>query len=126
MKKCNELYQKTFVMKDTSTENLMRNNFRYNYYYDGYVKRFPVWKDGKYTTLECFFILHKNESDSSQIDKEVSIDVRDEHNNFYTPFYEYNQGYEEMIKRINERVMRILDQIGASEKRVSRERSVNV
>lgn len=96
---------------------LLSNNFHYNKYFsdedgDVYTYRFPVFKYGRYTTLECELRVVVNEN-------EINIDVYDYNTrDKYAPFYYCEYGnFDRIMKIINTNIKKELKRLGTKERK---------
>ena len=100
----NKLLRKDWILPCRQVSDVTKLGFRYMYNHEGYVYRFPVNKHGKYTTLECKFIVYRSENDPDQVDPHVHIMVYTEWGTIYPPFIEYNLGTALFIRKINNKI----------------------
>ena len=81
---------------------VLKKDFKWNWFYKGYVYSFPVHKYNNKPTLECKFIIYPNENYENVLCNKVQIEVFDlNSDNFYAPFYNYDKCYLEFIDSIN-------------------------
>ena len=111
-KKVEYISNNTYIKPEITKDWLIKNNFRYNSFLsDGedniYTCRFPIHKNGFFTTLEC-------ELSCIESNGQITADVyhygtRDK----YTAFYCVEYGnYEPMIKTVNNKIKSELEKLG--------------
>lgn len=110
----NEIPQKEYRHRAKDRKDLIRQGFEYSFFYDGFIYRFPVYKHNYKTVLECQFVIYKgyDEFEHEILNPKVQIDVINIHTNgFYPPFYEYNNGYKQLVEMINVKIINKLQEL---------------
>lgn len=108
-----QLINNTYKLKNPDKNKLQSLGFRYSVKYSTsdcaiYYYRFPVHKYKTYTTLECEIYVNTSSGD-------VEINVYDENNNIYPPFYNIECGnYEPLMESVNHKIVSELKRIGVS------------
>lgn len=119
----NKIINTEYIHHINNIGYLKRIGFNWNNYYKGFVYRFPVYKDGYRTTLECLFIIYMDDDyENKQFNKikllnKVQVEVVDpNHDGYYAPFYSYNNGYKDFIEKINKKILRKMKRLNITEK----------
>lgn len=106
---------KEYKLRNPDKKILVKYGFKYNKAtstsgQEIYVYRFPVHKYKQYVTLEC-------EMSVNITDNKVKINVyKWDTNEEYSPFYANNYGcFEELIKRINNKIKSVFHSINVEE-----------
>lgn len=104
-----KLAKTTYIKKNVTKQWLKSHGFRYNHILsygedDVYSYRFPVYKYGKFTTLECEISIILGED-------EIRINVYDYGtSDIYAPFYYCEYGnYDKILKVVWKNIQKQLD-----------------
>lgn len=109
------IVDRKYIKEDITKEWLDANRFRYSKmhsdtYSDAYTYRFPVYKYGIFTILECEIVIYLDNG-------EVRINVYDNNSsNKYAPFYYEEYGnYDKLLVIIHEKIEKMLNKFEIEE-----------
>lgn len=94
-------------------EEILKLGFHWNPFFRGYCYRFPVWRWNGSTTIEGLIIIYSERSQDETLLPMIRIEtVRANGNDYYGPFYTYNDVYAKMIEKINKRILKRFEKLG--------------
>lgn len=113
-----QLTRKKYIKEDVTKEWLYQNGFRFgqmsgNIESGIYAKRFPVYRYGAYTVLECEISIHLN-SGAAKID----VYSNNTHNIYPPSYYDEYGDFEPIVSVINRRIEDKLNKLGINDSRV--------
>ena len=113
----NKLLKKDYIHNFTSPKDALRRGFHWSYFYDAFVYDFPVYTDlNDNSLLVCQLIVSKND-DGTELENNVTINVRDKSGTEYAPFHQYNDGYKELVEDLNKSIIHEMKTLGIKEKK---------